>query len=378
MSKDVFLIKDDESLTEMNMSPYISEEQLQNYIGMHPKLMTNVLDESGQEKWMLIQQEMRVMDGENSTQRWPVDHLFISNDGVPIFVEVKRSTDPRIRREVVGQMLDYAANGVAYWPISLIQEKLKARFNKMGKDFNKEFESFIGEEENPDKFWDKVKTNMQLGNIKMIFVADSIPKELKRIIEFLNQQMKPAIVLGVEIVKYTNSSENILVPRVIGYTGEAELRKTEGSLTETEPREGLQEASDEFNKKYSPNYISVGNKAHYRQIRLHGVTTKLHYEFMHTYKDGISVDFHIEGDGYDRLYDQLKLFVGKGIKVNQFNLIFDPKWSRGRGRLHAVIGNNQDPIVTAEAMKSLIDQTEKIIREYANDRQDQKIEISNL
>ena len=29
----------------------------------------------------------------------------------PTLVEVKRSSDTRIRREVVGQMLDYAANG---------------------------------------------------------------------------------------------------------------------------------------------------------------------------------------------------------------------------------------------------------------------------
>jgi hypothetical protein len=35
---------------------------------------------------------------------------------VPTLVEVKRSDDTRIRREVVGQMLDYAANGVVYWP----------------------------------------------------------------------------------------------------------------------------------------------------------------------------------------------------------------------------------------------------------------------
>jgi hypothetical protein len=31
---------------------------------------------------------------------------------VPTLLEVKRSSDTRIRREVVGQMLDYAANGV--------------------------------------------------------------------------------------------------------------------------------------------------------------------------------------------------------------------------------------------------------------------------
>jgi len=44
--------------------------------------------------------------------RWSADHLFLDQDAIPTFVEVKRSTDTRIRREVVGQMLDYAANAI--------------------------------------------------------------------------------------------------------------------------------------------------------------------------------------------------------------------------------------------------------------------------
>ena len=45
-------------------------------------------------------------------------------DANPTLVEVKRSSDTRERREVVGQMLDYAANAVVYWPI----ETIRARF----------------------------------------------------------------------------------------------------------------------------------------------------------------------------------------------------------------------------------------------------------
>ena len=59
--------------------------------------------------------------------RWSVDHLFIDQDAVPTIVEVKRASDTRIRREVVGQMLDYAANGVVNWPA----ESLRARFETL-------------------------------------------------------------------------------------------------------------------------------------------------------------------------------------------------------------------------------------------------------
>jgi hypothetical protein len=44
---------------------------------------------------------------------WSLDHLVVDQDAVPTFVEVKRASDTPARREVVAQMLDYAANGRA-------------------------------------------------------------------------------------------------------------------------------------------------------------------------------------------------------------------------------------------------------------------------
>jgi hypothetical protein len=63
-------------------------------------------------------------DGD-SGDRWSLDHLFADQDAIPTFVEVKRSTDTRIRREVVAQMLDYAANGTEYWTMNKIRLSFK-------------------------------------------------------------------------------------------------------------------------------------------------------------------------------------------------------------------------------------------------------------
>jgi hypothetical protein len=60
----------------------------------------------------LIERESAVPDTEGGPGRWSVDHLFLDQDSVPTLVEVKRSSDTRIRREVVGQLIDYAANAV--------------------------------------------------------------------------------------------------------------------------------------------------------------------------------------------------------------------------------------------------------------------------
>jgi len=51
-------------------------------------------------------------------RRWDLadgvlDHLLLDQDGIPTFVECKRASDTRIRREVVAQMLDYAATALS-------------------------------------------------------------------------------------------------------------------------------------------------------------------------------------------------------------------------------------------------------------------------
>ena len=45
-----------------------------------------------------------------------------------------------------------------------------------------------------------------------MFVADEIPVELRRIVEFMNGQMDPAEVLAVEIKQYVGGNLKTLVP----------------------------------------------------------------------------------------------------------------------------------------------------------------------
>jgi hypothetical protein len=140
-------------------------------------------------------------------------------------VEVKRSCDTRIRREVVGQMLDYAANAVAYWPVETLRAQFETSCQRRGVDADQELASFLGPEDDPVLFWQQVKTNLQAGKIRLLFVADEIPSELRQIVEFLNQQMDPAEVLAIEIKQYTGTGGSTLVPTVVGQTAQAQQRK---------------------------------------------------------------------------------------------------------------------------------------------------------
>lgn len=144
-------------------------------------------------------------------------------------VEVKRSTDTRIRREVIGQILEYAANAVVYWPLESIRAKFDAQSKEKGKDPQEILSQFLGDNSDLEQFWQKVKTNLQAGRVRMVLVADEIPSELQRIVEFLNGQMDPAEVLAVEIKQYVGRGLQTLVPRVLGQTVEAHLKKSSGT-----------------------------------------------------------------------------------------------------------------------------------------------------
>jgi hypothetical protein len=143
---------------------------------------------------------------------------------------VKRSSNTQIRREVVGQMLDYAANGTLYWSLEQVISAFERRCERDGLDGDETIASFLEDDSewSADEFWQAVKTNLQAGRVRLVFVADRIPAELRRIIEFLNDQMDPAEVVGVEVPQFVGEGQQALVPRVVGITAEAERRKTVG------------------------------------------------------------------------------------------------------------------------------------------------------
>lgn len=268
MPDGIFLIKDDDSLVKLEESAYDSEDLLQQLLEKYPDLMAgDQMNRGAPRRWLLISREMGV-PSEEFENRWSVDHLFLDQDGIPTLVEVKRSSDTRIRREVVGQMLDYAANAVMYWPV----EKLEARFVtyclENEQDPAEKLRELTGDKQDPEEFWKRVKTNLLAGKIRMVFVADVIPSELKRIVEFLNEQMDPAEVIALEIKQYIGDGVKSLVPRVIGQTEQATLKKSGQTKRKWTEEEFLSELNTRQGKRVSETAQEIVNWARSKGLRL--------------------------------------------------------------------------------------------------------------
>lgn len=109
---------------------------------------------------------------------------------------------------------------------SSYKPRLKRPVLKQQHDPEQKLDAFLDGTMDADAFWQHAKTNLQAGRVRLLFVADDIPPELRRVVEFLNAQMDPAEVLAIEIKQYVGHQLTTLVPRVVGQTAEARQKRS--------------------------------------------------------------------------------------------------------------------------------------------------------
>ena len=96
-----------------------------------------------------------------------------------------------------------------------------------------------------------------------MLVADIIPKEMQRIIEFLNEQMSPCEILGMGIKQFLGQNLKTLVPRVIGSTVNAKNQKavkTNSGNNQWNEEKFFEEISRRFPKQLS-TYKAIYEKS---------------------------------------------------------------------------------------------------------------------
>ena len=202
MDNRLFFVSDG-SAVEMREQAYETEDRLQKIVEDNPHLLARAWSENPC-RLFPVQREFEIAESGDSANAYWLDHLFIAEDAVPVLVEVKRSSDTRIRREVVGQMLDYACRAAAW-----SAEELRVLFKERNS------EDDIGELDT-DEFWGQVATNLKAERLRLVFVADRIPDTLRVLIEFLDRNMEGVEVYGVEVKRYSANDAVLLTSSIVG------------------------------------------------------------------------------------------------------------------------------------------------------------------
>lgn len=182
---------------------YLAEADLQQLIAENPQLLLGSPGDG--QRLYLLRREQPMRDAPDGPALFSIDHLFIDQEGLPVLVEVKRSTDTRIRREVVGQMLDYASRMRA-WSAN----ELRASASLLGI---------------PDDLWAALDSNLKAERMRLIFASDSIPDSLASMIDFLDRSMEAIEVRGVEIKRYVSEDGAELISSTIVGGGNSPVKQ---------------------------------------------------------------------------------------------------------------------------------------------------------
>ncbi len=181
-------------------------------------------------RWICVKRELPIEDPTTGGNRWSCDFLLLDQSGIPTFVECKRFMDTRSRREVVGQMFDYAANGSHYFSRDVVTEYLAEEASRRGSSLEGLLQSLNPDSgESLDEFLDLVENNIKQGQVRLVFFMEEARPELRSIVEFLNSQLERTEMLIVEAKQFQSGNLRFVSPSLWGYTEQA--RKIKKSVT---------------------------------------------------------------------------------------------------------------------------------------------------
>ena len=147
-----------------------------------------------------------------------VDALYVNRFGRITLTEFKLWRNPQARREVIGQILDYAKE-LASWSYEDLQRQVSIALNESGNILFKLVDahsSGIDEAE----FVDNVTRHLRRGEFLLLIVGDGIQEGVANIVDFVQRHSGLHFNLAlVEAALYRDTANHLIVqPRVLART----------------------------------------------------------------------------------------------------------------------------------------------------------------
>ena len=201
-------------LKRLSLADALSEGWLQEVLERSPELLPIPdIDER-------LELPLRSLGREVSTPAGAIDNLFLSRNGYLVLVETKLWRNPEARRQVVAQVVDYAAQ-VRKWRY----ENIERLFRSAAGDLPGTLWEAVGPDDPTESAWiDRVNGNLTLGRMTLVVAGDGIRSETEALAEAVNGhpdfQFRLALVeLRVFDLK---SGERLVVPATLARTAEIE------------------------------------------------------------------------------------------------------------------------------------------------------------
>ena len=160
------------------------------------------------------------------------DALYVNQLGRITLAEFKLWRNPQARREVVGQILDYAKD-LASWDYEDLQRQVSLA---LGQGGNAPYE--LVRQQSPEldeaKFVDNVSHHLRRGEFLLLIIGDGIQEGAANIVDFVQRYSGLHFNLAmVEAALYRDAADSLIVqPRVLARTEIVQRFVVEGGLTQ--------------------------------------------------------------------------------------------------------------------------------------------------
>jgi hypothetical protein len=149
------------------------------------------------------------------TAAGPLDGFLVTPSGRIVLLECKLWRNPQARREVVGQILDYAKE-LARWDYARLQAAVASR---LGKAENPLFAHVLARRPDLDeaRFVDGIERTLRDGRFLLLIAGDGIQQGAQAIVEYLQEHATLRFSLGLmEVRGYRLPDGRLLVqPRIL-------------------------------------------------------------------------------------------------------------------------------------------------------------------
>jgi hypothetical protein len=197
------------------------EADLQNLVEDHPEILPIADIEPAFSPVVSVGREVETESGY-------IDNLLLSPEGYLTIVETKLWRNPEARREVVGQIIDYAKD-VSRWTFSELEGKVQAynirhRQSKLGiLDSIRKIEDIDKSEE--QIIVDTISRNLRTGRFLLLVVGEGIRESVEEMADFLQQTPQMLFTLAlVELQVYELGTKGdkplLVIPQVVARTRE--------------------------------------------------------------------------------------------------------------------------------------------------------------
>ena len=159
------------------------------------------------------------------------DALYVNHLGRLTLAEFKLWRNPQARREVIGQILDYAKD-LASWGYEDLQRQVSLALGKSGNALY-ELVRELYPELNEAEFVDNVARHLRRGEFLLLIIGDGIHEGAANIVDFVQRYSGLHFNLAmVEAALYRDASNCLIVqPRILARTEIVQRFVVEGGLT---------------------------------------------------------------------------------------------------------------------------------------------------